>query len=260
MANETAPRNIQKANGVQPVKKTRMSDNVVVQLTKMILSGEIEPGTRLPPERDLAPRFFITRTTLREAFRKMETMGLVRIRQGDGIYPEDYTLNSTLEFVKFISESGLGLDKEFIKALEETRRIFATILVELAARRITPESVERLEKLVEECPSDNSPELMSGDWDFRFYREITLAANNRVLLYILNSFKDFFRITRWIYCRLDQEQGESLKEMNGKLVEALKEKDSEAAVRLVKSRMEKDAETLSALLDTMGDSDRFTIP
>ncbi len=234
---------------ILPVKKSRIADQVVVQLTRLILSGEYETGRKLPPERDLAPMFSVTRTTLREALRRMELMGLVRVHQGDGIYVQDHTITSTIEFVKFLTESGLGLDKEFVISLEETRRVFATKLIEIAAERASAESLDRLEALVAECPPPGSPELLSGEWDYRFYREIAVGTGNRVFLYLLNSFRDFFRITRRLYSSLDEKESESLAELNARLVEALRARDGEKAVRLVEQRMVRDEAALRAMLD-----------
>lgn len=239
----------EKCAGISPVRKSRIADQVVVQLTRLILSGEYEAGTKLPPERDMAPMFSVTRTTLREALRRLESMGLVRVLHGDGIYVQDHAVNSTMEFVKFLAESGLGLDREFVLSLEEARRIFAAKMVEIAAERASGESLGRLERLVKDCPAKNSPELLSGEWDYRFYREIAMATGNKVFLYLLNSFKDFFGLTRWLYCRLDEEQAESLAELNARLVAALRIGDKAKAARLVEERMKRDEAALKAMLD-----------
>ena len=254
----TTATGFEKSAGITPVKKSRISNQVVVQLTRMILSGEFEAGAKLPTERDLAPMLSVTRTTLREALRRMETMGLICVRQGDGIYVQDHTINLTIEFVKFLVESGLGLDREFILSLEETRRIFATKIIELAAERVNQDSLDRLDKLVAECPEAGSPELLSGDWDFRFYREIAIASGNRVLLYMFNSFKDFFGITRWLYSQLDEKQEESLAELNARLVRALRNGDKKKAVKLVEQRMKQDEAALKIMLDST-DMGRFQI-
>ncbi len=240
----------EKGAWILPVKKSRIADQVVVQLTRLILSGEYEVGRKLPPERDLAPMFSVTRTTLREALRRMELMGLVRVHQGDGIYVRDHTITSTVEFVKFLTESGLGLDKEFVLSLEETRRVFATKLIEIAAKRASEESLDRLDALVAECPPPGSPELLSGDWDYRFYREIAIGTGNKVFLYLLNSFRDFFRITRQLYSGLDEKESESLVKLNARIVEALRERDGEKAAGLVEKRMERDEAALRAMLDS----------
>ena len=128
----------------EPVKRARVADSVLVQLVNLILCGEFPAGRLLPPERDLAQRLGVNRTSLREALRRMEAMGLISVRQGHGVTVRDHSVSATLEFVKFLVCSGLGLDKGFIKSLEETRRIFALQIIELAAERIDAQGVARL--------------------------------------------------------------------------------------------------------------------
>lgn len=233
---------------LMPVKKTRVSDEVVVQITNLILSGEYEVGEKLPPERELAGELSITRTSLREALRQLERMGLVSVRQGDGIYVQDHTLSTGLEFVQFLISEGIELDKKFILSLDEVRRIFATAMVELAAQRIDEESLGRLQEVVEGFPREAVPEFLSGEWDFRFFHEIARASKNKVFVYMLNSIRPFFTILRRLYTPLDESPAE-VANLNAKVVEALKAKDAKRAVSLVEERMRRDEEMLTSLLD-----------
>ena len=232
---------------LMPIKKTRVSDEVVVQLTNLILSGEYGVGEKLPPERELAAELSITRTSLREALRQIERMGLVSVRQGDGIYVQDHTLSTGLEFVQFLVSEGIELDREFILSLDEARRIFATAMVELAAQRIDEESLGRLQEVVEGFPREVTAEFLSGEWDFRFFHEIARATKNMAFVYMLNSIRPFFTILRRIYTPLDESPAE-VADLNAQVVEALKAKDATRAVSLVEERMKRDEKKLAELL------------
>ena len=65
-----------------PAKTNRISTNIVDQIRKAILGGDLKPGDRLPPEKELAENFGVSKASLREAFRALEALGLLEVRQG----------------------------------------------------------------------------------------------------------------------------------------------------------------------------------
>ena len=70
---------------LKPVEKQRVADEVVEQLRALILTGTYPQNSKLPAERELAKQLRVNRTSLREALKKLEHLGLVTIKQGDGI-------------------------------------------------------------------------------------------------------------------------------------------------------------------------------
>lgn len=223
-----------------PLKRSRVSDDVLSQLVERILSGRFEAGQRLPPERELAQQLGVNRTSLREALRQMESMGLVRIRQGDGIYVRDRELDPTLAFLHFISSTGTGLDARFVMSLDEIRRIFALKMVELAAERIDDEGVARLEAVLDRYPRDDTQQLLLGEWDFRFFREIARATGNPVFVYLMNTVREIFAQLRGIYLELDEREQQSVADLNRELLGALRDRDPQRAVTILEDRMDRD--------------------
>ena len=69
---------------LQAVKKTRVYEAIVEQLTALILEGEIKPGEKLPSERELCEQFGVGRNSVREATRSLESARLVETKQGGG--------------------------------------------------------------------------------------------------------------------------------------------------------------------------------
>ena len=69
-----------------PIKSTRIYEEIVRQVKAMIAEGRLKGGDRLPPERDLAEKFVVSRTSVREALRALESLGLVEIRPGEGTF------------------------------------------------------------------------------------------------------------------------------------------------------------------------------
>src|ERR1051325_2365458 len=71
---------------IAPVKSTRIYEEIVRQIKAMIAEGRLKSGDQLPPERDLAEKFLVSRTSVREALRALESVGLIEIRPGEGAF------------------------------------------------------------------------------------------------------------------------------------------------------------------------------
>ena len=81
-------------SGIQkPVKQAKLSDVILRQLEALILEGSLQAGEKLPPERELAKQFDVSRPSLREAIQKLEAKGLVNRRQGGGTFVSDQILS-----------------------------------------------------------------------------------------------------------------------------------------------------------------------
>jgi GntR family transcriptional repressor for pyruvate dehydrogenase complex len=157
-----------------------LTTSIIQALKQMIADGDIQHGSRLPAERDLAGRFGVNRASVRQALKALEVMGVLRQRVGDGTYLTDdasSTLNAPLDFL-------LLVDGITFSELYEARQIFEPELASRAARRRTADELMQLEKSV----TDMKLNLKSGTLadvaacDQRFHRLIWEMAGNRVCL------------------------------------------------------------------------------
>jgi DNA-binding FadR family transcriptional regulator len=226
------------------LRRTRLSDEVLTVLVRRVLEGTYPAGTRLPAERALAQELGVTRTSLREALRQMESMGVVRIRQGAGVFVLDWTLEPTMRFVQFLAASGLGMEPQFLLSFDEVRRFFAVKMLELAAERATDEDLDRIQAVLDSYPHDDTRVLLEGEWDFRFHREIARATRNPIFVYMLNTVRETFAALRSVYLRLDAEVSQSVADLNAELLAALRDRDGARAVAVLETRMNQDAEAL----------------
>ncbi len=97
---------------LQRITKKAISESVAEQLRLQILRGEVKPGERLPPERELAPAFGTNRNTLREAIRSLETQGLVTVRQGDGVRVADFRTSGALSLLPDLLRISSGEERK----------------------------------------------------------------------------------------------------------------------------------------------------
>lgn len=124
----------------EPVTSSRLYESVVRQILDLAAGGELKPGSRLPPERELSERIGVGRNVLREAFRVLEASGIVHSRQGGGRYLRDENIQPALQTDGVI----LRLEKSVIADILESREILEAQIARLAANRATPQQAENL--------------------------------------------------------------------------------------------------------------------
>ncbi|MGB0590490.1 MAG: FadR/GntR family transcriptional regulator [Myxococcota bacterium] len=120
-------------------------------LRRDILSGQLAPGDRLPPERTLAEQHDTNRNTLREALRKLEQLGLVRARQGQGVTVQDFRLDGTLELLTPFLFHGADVNERvavLVDLLQARRHVLQSTL-KLVAERHSEADMVHLEALAQ---------------------------------------------------------------------------------------------------------------
>jgi GntR family transcriptional repressor for pyruvate dehydrogenase complex len=142
----------------KPIRQLRVSEEVAEQLKQSILLGHFKSGDKLPAERDLAEEFKVSRVAIREALRKLENSGFIITRQGatGGAYVTDLTF-------EYLDDAFLDLflaEKITIPEAHQVRILVEPKVAQLAALRVTPEYVQRLEDALEaeELPISSLPE------------------------------------------------------------------------------------------------------
>ncbi|MGE0550301.1 MAG: FadR/GntR family transcriptional regulator [Kofleriaceae bacterium] len=178
---------------LKPVEKQRVAEEIAEQLRGLILNGQYPPGSKLPPERELSKRLKVNRASLREALKKLEHLGLVRIRQGDGTRVQNFMETGGIELVQHLMP--LAGDKpELIRDLLEFRRIFGREIARLAASRMIGdrEGLAKLRALADRADRvSNALELF--ELDFEFYVAVTQLCGNQVMLLLINTVRDGVR-------------------------------------------------------------------
>src|SRR5688572_20254195 len=122
---------------VEPIKSTRIYAEIVRQIRGLIADGQLKSGDRLPPERDLADRFRVSRTSVREALRALESTGLIEIRAGEGAFVRRVSVEALVEPLALVILS----HREAIADLYEARRLLEPPIAKVAAERASPDEV-----------------------------------------------------------------------------------------------------------------------
>lgn len=167
----------------------RTTDLVAGWLRRKILDGELEPGTLLPPERTLAAELDVNRHTLRGALGRLESEGLLRIRQGQGATVLDYRLSGRLDL---IAHFDIDQQRSLLGAFLELRRAVAVEAIALACERATAEQLAELEQLAEQQEQEHDRAAFI-DRDFLFARSVLRAAVNLPMELLFNTVLAFYR-------------------------------------------------------------------
>ena len=167
------------------IRKVKITETVTNELLTLIRNGTFATGQRLPPERELSLKFGISRASLRDAFRQLELLGHLEIRQGDGTYVRAPTSDTiSTPFRGLLSGSPqAALD------LLEFRLILEPEVAALAAKRATPEHATSFERLLEQQRRVAAQGLRISKEDLEFHHLIAQIAGNTVILQVLTTLR-----------------------------------------------------------------------
>ncbi|WP_241794416.1 FadR/GntR family transcriptional regulator [Microbacterium sp. C5A9] len=162
------------------------SDVVVHEIKKMILGGELSPGSKLPIEKDLAPRLGVSRGSLREGIRALSSMGVLEARQGAGTYV------TALEPSILLAPMGFVVDLQHsagVAQVHSVRRVLETEAAGRAAGVMSPQALEEATAILDESEqaiADRDHEAVI-DADVRFHQLIARNSGNAVLAALIEA-------------------------------------------------------------------------
>jgi GntR family transcriptional repressor for pyruvate dehydrogenase complex len=159
-------------------------DSIFENLCDLIASGTLRAGQRLPAERQLASILGVSRTSIREALRTLETLGMTQTRRGSGSYLKENVASLSHYFMRKQTPKAYELNE-----LVEARISLECEVVSLATRRVTQKSKEALQALL-----DHQKTLEDADSflkaDFAFHELIARISGNFFLLEMLKTIRE----------------------------------------------------------------------
>jgi len=159
----------------------KVSQRVASTLRKAILGGKLRPGAKLPSERELAGRYDVNRSSIREAMKQLEAWGLVKIRQGGATRVSELFLQSTSDLLPQLLELGAKIDPHILRDLHEIRALLLGWCAEQAALKADASSVERLEAIVKRLANAKADQRALQELDYEFFEQLVAITGNRLL-------------------------------------------------------------------------------
>lgn len=213
----------------ETTKKTY--ESIIDSIKSDIISGKLTSGDKLPPERDLASQFKVSRTSIREALRTLEILGVIESIQGSGNF---ITGNYTKSLTESMSMMFLlqQFDSLQISQLREALEIKAALL---AVDNITEDQIRRLEEIVKEM-AVTSDETKNAALDIELHYTIAVASKNSIILHILNILEELINIyikDRRLEILSDPKNISRLQKIHEEIVYSIKRKDSESTYHAI---------------------------
>jgi DNA-binding FadR family transcriptional regulator len=203
----------------------RLTDDAIEKIKDMIVSGVLQPGSRLPKEDELARELGLSRSSLREAVRALSLVRILEVRRGDGTYVTSLSPEVLLEAVSFVVD--VHRDDSVLHFLE-VRRMLEPAATAMAARNIGEEGIEKLRAILAQVSAESNPsEIVQNDLEF--HRAIVAGSNNPVLVSLLDSMSGPTNRARvWRGMTEENAHARTLREHNA-IIEALARHDAEIA-------------------------------
>ena len=160
-----------------------LTDEAITTLHTMIQSGELPPGSRLPPENQLAAQMGLSRSGVREAVKVLESARVLDVRRGDGTYVTSLAPRLLLE--------GVGLAVELLQGdtlleVMEVRRLLEPAATGLASLRATDEQLDELAALLQQMRDAAADAELLMQADMAFHRTVIAATGNETLMSLLD--------------------------------------------------------------------------
>jgi GntR family transcriptional repressor for pyruvate dehydrogenase complex len=160
-----------------------VTDEAILKIKEMILSGELRPGDRLPPEKELGEALGLSRSSLREAVKALEIIRVLDVRRGDGTYVTSLSPSLLLDALSFVVDVH---QDDSVLELFEVRQILEPAAAALATPGITAADVTHLRDLLAQVHGTTSVDELVAN-DIVFHRYISERAGNAYLTRLLDT-------------------------------------------------------------------------
>jgi GntR family transcriptional regulator, transcriptional repressor for pyruvate dehydrogenase complex len=187
---------VKKVNIVfEPIHDNRaLSEKIITQISDALIAGELKPGNRLPPERELAEQFGVSRTVIRDAVKTLAGRGILHVKQGAGIFvatSEENAIGRLGALSDILPLQGVGM-----RDLFEMRKVLEAEGAGWAAGRRNDYHLERLKGILEDAHRNSENLEVLSERDAQFHVAIAEASQNLVLVRVMLTLLDLLAASR----------------------------------------------------------------
>jgi GntR family transcriptional regulator, transcriptional repressor for pyruvate dehydrogenase complex len=215
------------------VRSSRLYEQIVQQVEESIHKGAMKPGDQLPPERELAQQFGVSRTAVREAVKALHEKGLVEAYPGRGTFITDGTSYSMRQSLDRMLRVGQAEGSGF---LAEVREILEPEIAAMAATRADAEDLASMREQIQlmDTARRDPDEFIEADLDFHL--ALAEAAANPIILSLIDSIVGLLREQRMGIFQVEggPERGQY---HHKKIMETIEHRDSAGAREAMKAHL-----------------------
>lgn len=207
-----------------------------------IISGELKPGDKLPPEREIAAETGISRSVINQALVQLDSMGFVDIKPRHGTRVADFMKNPTPQAIDVLMKYGSSdIDENLLLNMVDFRILIEKESAKLACTNAYESTLEKMEELLGRMNA--SPEE-SANAQYTFHYRLTQASGNLFLSVIFSGFETIIKVLIKRHYELCPKDLKTVAESHRKLLTAIRNKDEEAAQQLAEAIILKGREVL----------------
>jgi GntR family transcriptional regulator, transcriptional repressor for pyruvate dehydrogenase complex len=232
----------------EPVKRTKVYAEVASQISRLIEAGRFKPGDRLPPERDLAEMFGVSRTSVRDAIRVLEMRGFVEPRHGEGTLVKQVPIDAIVGPLA----DALVSSKNLTADLFDMRKMLEPPLARAASLRATAEDLKVMKDILKRQAERVRAGEIAIEEDNAFHYQIATAARNQVVLAVMDLVMELLQESR---ARSLQGPGRAGKSLDGhrRILFAIRNGDPDLAAEAMRLHIEEIEQVLSPRESSGGD-------
>lgn len=229
---------------MEQARRTRLRDRAADQLLEMVVSGGLEPGERLPPERELCAHLGVSRTVVREALNLLEARGLISIEHGRGAVVSGGDPRAVRDALGLL----LRVQPKTLWELLEIRGILEVEVAGLAAERAGPEDVAAMHHQLDRMRESIAAPEGYVDADVEFHALLARGARNDVLLTMLEPVVELLRASRRVSAA---RVGNALRALgeHGRILDRVEEGDAGGAREEMRTHLAETAGDIEAAID-----------
>lgn len=224
---------------ISPIRKTRLAEEIADRIRVLILDGTFPTTQPLPAERQLAERFGVSRGSIRDAFRTLETIGLLVTRHGRGTFPQELDVDRLVAPLASVLTYRHDLKDELL----DVRRMFEPAVARVAATRVTDEDLSDLERILDAQRKKLKTGRTAIVEDTAFHSILARATRNRVVVSIMATLNGLLVESRKLTLKQKGRPGRSLRGHEA-VVTALRQRDADAAAEAMRQHIDQIADLL----------------
>lgn len=212
-----------------PIQKQSLSDNLAQRIKQFIIHHNYKVDDRLPTTAELAKRFGVGQPTIREALKKLETVGVVKVKHGSGIYVGEQVNHLFLPNPIISDEPPT---KKMLLDLIEAKIPIEVKAISEATVNATDENIERLRKLLIKGQQNPENDDLLHEINVSFHKEIAIASGNYLLVQIIDVLSAIYKNEQRYLIDNYLSKANDLAQ-HQQIFEAIASRDSEKAAQLM---------------------------
>ncbi len=168
----------------KPLRTLALNKAVQSRVKDYITANHLAPGDPLPPEMQLAADLGISRGSVREAIKALESLGIVEVRHGTGVFVRGFNFDSMLDLLTF----GLSFDPTKISEILQIRRWLETAAIGDVCERITAQDIQNIEQVLAQWDRRIAADELTAEEDRAFHRALYRVIGNESLIALIDIF------------------------------------------------------------------------